>query len=90
MAGVDSFALSAGYEEKRKIQGADSRRGISEEDFIPLCKKFLIEVHPRNPVLDEVELMRHARSAAENGLKWDSGSCLVVCGTLKRPFLWHF
>lgn len=81
-AGIDSFPLSASYEETRTIQGAGKHggRGISEDALVPLCRKFLAEVHPRNPVLDDRELMRHARRAAEEGIGWDSGSCLVVSG----------
>lgn len=79
-AGIDSFPLSANYEETRGIQGDSSQggRGIREDAFVPLCRKFLAEVHPRNPVLDGLELMRHARRVAEDGLGWDSASCLVV------------
>lgn len=87
-AGVDSFPLSAKYEETRGIQGDSSQggRGIREDAFLPLCRKFLAEVHPRNPVLDGLELMRHARRAAEDGLGWDSSSCLVVSRPSLLPF----
>ncbi|KAH6684950.1 hypothetical protein F5X68DRAFT_21292 [Plectosphaerella plurivora] len=78
--GIDSFPLSAGYTETRGIQGASNQggRGIREDDLVSLCRKFLAEVHPRNPVLDGHELMRTARRAAEEGLGWDSASCLVL------------
>ncbi|KAF5007838.1 hypothetical protein FDECE_5864 [Fusarium decemcellulare] len=76
---IDSFPLSSGYTESNvqtKTEGVI--QGIDETAFVPLCRKFLAQVHPRNPVLDGHQLMRHARSAEENGLKWDSASCLVL------------
>lgn len=74
---IDSFPLSSGYTEST-LQNRGGGQGINESAFVPLCRKFLAQVHPRNPVLDGHELMRHARSAEEDGLKWDSSSCLVV------------
>jgi hypothetical protein len=74
---IDSFPLSSGYTEST-LQNGGGGQGINESAFVPLCRKFLSQVHPRNPVLDGHELMRHARSAEEDGLKWDSSSCLVV------------
>ncbi|KAM5368969.1 hypothetical protein ACJZ2D_009278 [Fusarium nematophilum] len=75
---IDSFPLSSGYTEG-VVQGkGQGSQGISEESFVPLCRKFLALVHPRNPVLDGNELMRLARSAEEHGLKWDSASCLLL------------
>lgn len=52
--------------------------GIQEESFVPLCRKFLAYVHPRNPILEADDLLFYAKSAAENGLQWDAASCLVV------------
>ncbi|KAI6367395.1 hypothetical protein MCOR25_004931 [Pyricularia grisea] len=58
---------------------ADSpRRRISEVEIVPLVDKFLMEVHVRNPILDEEELRRHARDVAENGMGWDGKTCLVL------------
>lgn len=58
---------------------ADSpRRRISEVEIVPLVDKFLMEVHVRNPILDEEELRRHARDVAGNGMGWDGKTCLVV------------
>ncbi|KAL5866511.1 hypothetical protein ACKVWC_010402 [Pyricularia oryzae] len=54
------------------------RRNISEVEIVPLVDKFLMEVHVRNPILDEEELRRHARDVAENGMGWDGKTCLVL------------
>lgn len=76
---IDSFPLSSGYTESAVLgKGGQAGQGIDEDSFVPLCRKFLALVNPRNPVLDGNELMRLARSVAESGLKWDSASCLVV------------
>ncbi|RYP48057.1 hypothetical protein DL768_005979 [Monosporascus sp. mg162] len=52
--------------------------GIEENAFVPLCRKFLIHVYPRNPILEKEHLMSYAKDAAANGLKWDASSCLVL------------
>lgn len=53
-------------------------RGVEDDEFVPLCRKFLVYVHPRNPILEPDELIKYARKAGEQGLTWDSASCLVV------------
>lgn len=60
------------------------RRNISEVEIVPLVDKFLMEVHVRNPILDEEELRRHARDVAENGMGWDGKTCLVVSRKRRR------
>lgn len=57
---------------------ADENGGIAGETLVPLCRKFLVHVHTRNPILDSRELMAAAARCAEHGLKWDAPSCLVV------------
>ncbi|RYP91458.1 hypothetical protein DL770_002397 [Monosporascus sp. CRB-9-2] len=52
--------------------------GIEENAFVPLCRKFLTHVYPRNPVMEKEHLISYAKDAAANGLKWDASSCLVV------------
>lgn len=52
--------------------------GVQEAALLPLCQKFLREVHSRNPILDAAELISSARDAAENGLLWDARACLVL------------
>lgn len=75
VSGTDSRSTQASEEEFKKRVG----EGLSGDSFVPLCHKFLVHFHPRNPVLDGEQLMRHARAVEEHGLKWDSASCLVVC-----------
>uniref|UniRef100_A0A0B7JT75 Xylanolytic transcriptional activator regulatory domain-containing protein n=1 Tax=Bionectria ochroleuca TaxID=29856 RepID=A0A0B7JT75_BIOOC len=78
---IDSFPLSSDHEKPRHgSQGPTTTEGpgIRDEDFIPLCSKFLEQVHPRNPVLDEAELRRQAQTATEYGLQYDSSSCIVL------------
>jgi hypothetical protein len=83
---IDSFPLSSDHEKPRHgSQGPTTTEGpgIRDEDFIPLCSKFLEQVHPRNPVLDEAELRRQAQTATEYGLQYDSSSCIVVCTSFR-------
>ncbi|KAH7113704.1 vegetative cell wall protein gp1 [Dactylonectria estremocensis] len=65
-------------------------RGVQEEDFIPLSRRFLAYVHTKNPILDVAELSRYVRDAAEHGLRWDGPSCLVLItcalGSISMPF----
>lgn len=51
---------------------------VQEEALVPLCQKFLTQVHPRNPILEPEELLSYAKATAENGLGWDGPTCLVV------------
>ncbi|RSL74105.1 hypothetical protein CEP53_000498 [Fusarium sp. AF-6] len=75
---IDSFLFSPEYKEVRKIQGTNNGRGINEHALVALCEKFLITAHPRNPILDDQELLCHARRATGHGLDWDSSTCLVL------------
>lgn len=54
------------------------RHGFNEEDVLPLVQRFLDLVHTKNPVLEADTLWSYARRVAEDGLKWDSRSCMVV------------
>jgi hypothetical protein len=54
--------------------------GIRENDLPTLCRRFLVYVHIRNPILEPGELEQYAKELSETGIKWDSKSCLVVCG----------
>ncbi|KAF4981675.1 hypothetical protein FZEAL_2562 [Fusarium zealandicum] len=85
---IDSFPLSPAYKET-SFQ-AQGNKGISEDSFVPLCRKFLAHVHPRNPILHGHELLRHAREMEEHGLKWDSASCLVLlaCALAAYSEMW--
>lgn len=57
---------------------AEMARGVDEDDLVPFCKRFIRIVNVRNPVLDGTELLSYARAAAEDGLRYDGPSCLVV------------
>lgn len=73
---VDSVAISPSPARAPKY---NSGLVIQDELFVPLCRKFLDHVHPRNPILDDAQLIQHAKRVAEHGLEWDAPSCLVVC-----------
>ncbi|KAJ5137174.1 hypothetical protein N7448_005728 [Penicillium atrosanguineum] len=59
-------------------QPSSSQYGMREDDYLPLCQRFLDEVHVRNPILEPNDLKRYAKEVTENGLKWDNKSCLVL------------
>ncbi|KAF4951911.1 hypothetical protein FGADI_7133 [Fusarium gaditjirri] len=88
--GVDSFPLSPGYKESSTKKQSSTGKGIDGSSFVTLCRKFLAHVHPRNPVLDGQQLIRHARTAEENGLKLDTSSCLVLlsCALAEYTDFW--
>lgn len=51
---------------------------IDEESIIGLVERFLELVHIKNPILDVDMLRSYAQNVVEDGLRWDSASCLVV------------
>ncbi|KAL0932441.1 fungal specific transcription factor domain-containing protein [Colletotrichum truncatum] len=53
-------------------------RGVQEDDFTVLSKRFLAYVHVKNPILDISDFKTHVRNAVENGPRWDGPSCLVL------------
>lgn len=53
-------------------------RGVQEDDFTVLSKKFLAYVHVKNPVLDVSDFKAYVKDTVENGPRWDGPSCLVV------------
>ncbi|PYH96482.1 hypothetical protein BO71DRAFT_448645 [Aspergillus ellipticus CBS 707.79] len=65
-------------------------RGIQEEQIVPLSETFLSHVHLKNPILEVSGFTQYVRDAAENGLRWDGPSCLVLIacalGCLASPF----
>ncbi|KAF4437259.1 heterokaryon incompatibility [Fusarium acutatum] len=67
--------VEAGPSDARGVSGG---RGVQEEDFIPLSKRFLAYVHVKNPILDVKDYKKKVREAAENGPRWDGASCLVL------------
>ncbi|KAH8896671.1 hypothetical protein GQ53DRAFT_803544 [Thozetella sp. PMI_491] len=60
--------------------------GIDENAFVPLCRKFLTHVYPRNPILDKDTLILYAKDAAANGLQWTAPSCLVLLACALASF----
>ncbi|KAI8672282.1 Zn(2)-C6 fungal-type domain-containing protein [Fusarium sp. Ph1] len=89
---VHSFILESAKEDSGQaetIRTGSLGRGVQEDDFIPLSKKFLAYVHVKNPILDVADYKAQVRDAAENGPRWDGPSCLVVCppDTLSKPLL---
>ncbi|KAI1451721.1 vegetative cell wall protein gp1 [Annulohypoxylon moriforme] len=82
--GTNAFAEARGSEPGRL------GRGVQEDDFIPLSKKFLAYVHVKNPILDLADFRAHVKEASENGLRWNSQSCLVLIACalacLSSPF----
>ncbi|KAK4954143.1 hypothetical protein LTR10_007571 [Elasticomyces elasticus] len=64
--------------------------GPNEDDIPILVQRFLELVHIKNPVLDVSNVLAYARRIAEDGIGWNSSSCLVllICalGSIARPF----
>lgn len=57
-----------------KLKGS----GIDEDQILDLVQRFLDLVHIKNPVLNPDTIWSYARRVVEDGLEWDSPSCLVV------------
>jgi hypothetical protein len=55
---------------------------FDEADIPRLTNRFLSLVHTKNPILDERTLRTMASTAADEGLRWNGPSCLVVCISL--------
>ncbi|XXH01798.1 hypothetical protein Hte_008159 [Hypoxylon texense] len=64
--------------ETRGVESRRLGRGVQEDDFIPLSKKFLAFAHIKNPILDLADFRAHVKEASENGPRWDGQSCLVL------------
>lgn len=78
---VQSFVLELNEDVEARssdARGVSAGRGVQEEDFIPLSKRFLAYVHVKNPILDVKDYKKKVREAVENGPQWDGASCLVV------------
>lgn len=89
---TQSLVLESGYDDVSDLYSkysgdafTQSRRGtyakaLQEDNFVPLSKRFLAYVHVKNPILEVASFKAHVKDAAENGLRWDGPSCLVVSG----------
>ncbi|OTA91514.1 hypothetical protein M434DRAFT_342912 [Hypoxylon sp. CO27-5] len=76
---ITSFPLQAAacepnLEQRRQLP-------LDQDAIWPLCQRFLVLIHVKNPVLDVSEFKRYARVAAEYGPGWDGPGCLVVSKT---------
>lgn len=61
--------------------------GVNEEWIPKLIKQFLQYVHIKNPVVDMDTLAMYAHTVSEEGIKWDTASCLVVSTLTVTPYL---
>ncbi|RSL75042.1 hypothetical protein CEP51_011238 [Fusarium floridanum] len=76
--GIKSFLFESDSGDMAVVEPKGAGRGIRDDAYVSLCRKFLTHVHPRNPLLDEDTVMGYARDIEENGLRWDGASCLVL------------
>ncbi|RSL50229.1 hypothetical protein CEP53_008869 [Fusarium sp. AF-6] len=74
--GIKSFLFESDSSDLAVVESKGAGRGIRDDAYVSLCRKFLTHVHPWNPLLDEDTLMGYARDIEENGLRWDGDSCL--------------
>ncbi|KAF4974102.1 hypothetical protein FZEAL_8975 [Fusarium zealandicum] len=68
-----------------------ARTGFVDEDaVVEHVQQFLDLVHTKNPILDVETVCLYAQTVAEDGLRWDSVSCLVLLacslGCVAQPF----
>ncbi|KAI1372746.1 hypothetical protein F4677DRAFT_456315 [Hypoxylon crocopeplum] len=75
---VTSFPLQAAANEL----STEQRRQLplDQDSIWPLCQRFLVLIHVKNPVLDVTKFKRYAREASEFGPGWDGPGCLVLLG----------
>ncbi|KAH7381168.1 vegetative cell wall protein gp1 [Phaeosphaeria sp. MPI-PUGE-AT-0046c] len=91
---IHSFVLEHATNVSTTTNSFDStqpgNRGIQENDFSSLSKRFLTFVHVKNPVLDIEEYQEWVKIAVDQGPRWDGPSCLVLItcalGCLTEPF----
>lgn len=81
---ITSFALQSTLNTELPVESvlANARFAIQEDKIWPLCRKFLVLIHVKNPILEVAEFKRYAREAAECGPSWDGRGCLVVSTVL--------
>ncbi|KAI9148950.1 ABC-transporter-regulating transcription factor [Paramyrothecium foliicola] len=75
---ITSFPFEASSTAGQRPDTTSASSNVMNDNFVSLCATFLSHVHHRNPILRSSDLMRLARNVEEYGLKWDSGSCLVL------------
>ena len=77
--------------EPPNLNNAQSTYGFAGHQILRLCKRYVTEIHHRNPVLDEAELLLYATEIAEHGLDWSPRSCLVLlaCAVVALTAPWE-
>jgi hypothetical protein len=79
---VHSYVLDCATIDESSLDSTSAsiglHRGIQEDDFNELSRKFLALVHVKNPVLEVSEYKKYVKEAVEQGPRWDGPSCLVV------------
>ncbi|KAF4936621.1 1-aminocyclopropane-1-carboxylate oxidase [Colletotrichum fructicola] len=94
--GINSFILELEDDDpdcmgvRKSNNAASLGRGVQEDDFTVLSKKFLAYVHVKNPVLDVPDFRAHVKAAIENGPRWDGPSCLVLIACALACLATHF
>lgn len=80
---ITSFALQSAVNTELPVETVltSARSAVHEDRIWPLCRKFLVLIHVKNPILEVAEFKRYAREAAEVGPSWDGRGCLVVSTT---------
>lgn len=78
--GFDPDALDSLFasEPETAPPGLERSQGVVEEDIPAHVRRFLTNVHTKNPVVDHRQLTRDARHIAEHGLSWNAPTCIVV------------
>ncbi|KAL1979472.1 hypothetical protein VTN96DRAFT_5716 [Rasamsonia emersonii] len=90
--GFDPDALDSLFalEPETAPPGLERSQGVVEEDIPAHVRRFLTNVHTKNPVVDHRQLTRDARHIAEHGLSWNAPTCIVLLacalGILSQPF----
>ena len=78
---IESFLLDSDVDLDTTQTGNPHSTGKHEmrhHEIAHFCRRYIMDIHPRNPVLDDDALLRYADEVAEQGLGWDTKSCLVV------------
>jgi len=77
-------------EEDSAFSSRSSAAVFNEDEVLELVQRFLDLVHTKNPILEPETIWSYARRVAEEGLKWDAPSCLVVSAFIPRRGTWSY
>lgn len=75
---IGNLPSEHGQHQNSFYRGGRANQGINEEHVPGLVERFLQHVHSKNPVFHTQQIREAARQVAENGVRWDSSSCIVV------------